>query len=498
MPAAAFAGASPHGAGIMFAMPQTMQEKSLRGPHFASGLSARLLALTVVFVMLAEVLIYVPSISRFRKEYLEDRIAKAYLATLAVQGIPNRTPGRIIEGSLERDLLEQTGAHAIFLETPGRRVLMLGRETVPAIDLTLDLRAGRTFAGWIAEAFATLSQARNRVLQVMAEEPRGSETTIAIVIDETPLREEMYAYSGRILTLSIIIALITAGLIYLSLQLLMVRPIQQMCDTIIRFRQTPEDESATMPPSDRRDEIGLAQRELAVMQKDLRAALRQKTRLAALGSAVAKINHDLRNTLATATLASDQLSTSDDPEVRRVTPRLYRAIDRAAALCSRTLDFVRDTGPAIRPSTFVLDDLLAELEVRGEEDGGGGNAGGLERLEASGRDLPIEADREQLLRAFSNLALNAAQAGARVLKVDARRENGLVVIDVADDGPGIPEQVRGRLFQPFVAAGRKGGTGLGLVIAREIVHAHGGELALAESGAHGTTFRIDLPARHPR
>lgn len=473
-----------------------MQDTTLRGTPFASSLSARLLALTVVFVMLAEVLIYVPSISRFRKEYLEDRIAKAHLATLAVQG----GSGRAIDGRLERDLLRHAGAHAIFLETPQQRVLMLGHEEAPAADLTLDLRAGRTFAGWVAEAFAALSQTRNRVLRVVAAAPDGSETAVAIIIDETPLREAMYGYSGRILTLSIIISLITAGLVYLSLQLLMVRPIRQMCESIIRFRQRPEDETATIMPSGRRDEIGLAQRELAVMQNDLRAALRQKTHLAALGSAVAKINHDLRNTLTTAALASDHLASSKDPEVQRVTPRLYAAIDRAAALCSRTLDFVRDTGPAIRPSTFTLADLLAELEVGTESTGGGGGGagggnGGIERLDASGVALAIEADREQLRRAFSNLAVNAAQAGAHVLKIDARKENGLVVIDIADDGPGIPEQVRGRLFQPFVTAGRHGGTGLGLVIAREIVHAHGGELSLAGTGAHGTTFRIALPAR---
>jgi signal transduction histidine kinase len=472
-------------------MLSAMQNKTVLRPSFARGLSARLLALTVVFVMLAEVLIYVPSISRFRKEYLEDRIAKAHLATLAVHA----SPGRTIEGPLARDLLRHADAHAIYLMTPEQRVLMLRHEDVPAVDLPLDLRDGRTYAAWIAEAFSALIQTRNRVLQVTAPAPAAADIAVETVIDETPMREAMYAYSGRILTLSIIIALITAGLIYLSLQLLMVRPIRQMCDSIIRFRQNPEDVSATMLPGGRRDEIGLAQRELAAMQNDLRAALRQKTHLAALGSAVAKINHDLRNTLATAALASDHLASSNDPEVRRVTPRLYSAIDRAAALCSRTLDFVRDTGPVIRPGTFVLGDLLAELEIRSETAGPGGGNGALERLESSGLELPIEADREQLLRAFSNLALNAAQAGARMLKIDARRENGLVVIDVADDGPGIPDQVRGRLFQPFATSSR-GGTGLGLVIAREIIHAHGGELTLAESGVHGTTFRIDLPARH--
>jgi signal transduction histidine kinase len=464
-----------------------MQKSTLRRVPFASSLSARLLALTVVFVMVAEVLIYVPSISRFRREYLEDRITKAHLATLAVQD----SPGVAIEDPLARTLLQHTNAYAIFLNTRGQRILMLSRERVPGVDATLDLRVRRGVAQWIAEAFSTLSQTRNRVLRVVAAKPQAPDTAVEVIIDETPMREAMYGYSGRILTLSIIISLITASLVYLSLQWLMVRPILKMCESIIRFRQSPEDERTTMPGSRRRDEIGWAQRELAVMQNDLRAALRQKTNLAALGSAVAKINHDLRNTLTTAALASDYLSNSKDPEVRRVTPRLYGAIERATALCGRTLDFVRDTRPPVRPSHFVLSDLLPELEAFNAD-------GGLEHLETTGLDLAIEADREQLLRAFNNLAHNAAQAGAKVLKIDARQQNGLVVIDIADDGPGIPEPIHDKLFQPFAASGRNGGTGLGLVIAREIVQAHGGELALAQSGPEGTTFRIELPVRHRR
>jgi signal transduction histidine kinase len=465
-------------------MIRAMQEKTLRGVPFASSLSARLLALTVAFVMVAEVLIYVPSISRFRKEYLEDRITDAHLATLAVQD----SPGGAVEAPLARTLLRHTDAYAIFLNTPERRILMLNQRSVPAVDVTLDLRAGRSALQWIADAFSTLSQTRNRVLRVVAAEPHIQDAAVEMIIDETPMREAMYGYSGRILTLSIIISLITASLVYLSLQWLMVRPIRQMCESIMRFRQSPEDERTTVPTSGRRDEIGWAQRELAVMQTDLRAALRQKTNLAALGSAVAKINHDLRNTLATAALASDYLSSSNDPEVRRVTPRLYAAINRAAALCGRTLDFVRDTRPPIRPSRFVLGDLLAELEALNADNG-------LERLETTGIDLAIEADREQLLRVFNNLAHNAAQAGAKVLKIDARQQSGLVVIDIADDGAGIPEPIHGKLFQPFAASGRNGGTGLGLVIAREIIHAHGGELALAGSSTEGTTFRIDLPVQ---
>jgi signal transduction histidine kinase len=465
-----------------------MSEKRSDRPALTMGLSGRLLALTVSFVMLAEILIYVPSISRFRKVYLEDRIATADLAILAVGADPEGAVGT----RLEMDLLEHAGAYGIVLKKPDRRMLMLSNEMPPAVDVTFDLREGM-FVHWIGEALAALVQTRNRVMQVIAASPREPDATIEVVMDETPMRQAMVAFSVRILTLSIIISLFTAGLVYFSLQWLMVRPIVQLINAMMRFRESPEDETATIQPTKRRDEIGMAQRELSAMQTELRAALRQKTRLATLGAAVAKINHDLRNTLAIAMLASDRLTDIDDPVVKRVTPRLYSAIDHAVALCGQTLDFIRHDGPVLRPTVFRLADLVAELDAASRESETTGH--GLERVSGLGLDIDIRADREQLYRVLSNLAVNAGEAGARTLRIDARRDRDRVLIDIADDGAGMLPRARERLFQPFSGSTRDGGTGLGLVIAREIVNAHGGELTLVETGENGTVFRIDLPAR---
>jgi len=452
------------------------------------GLSARLLALTVTFVMLAEILIYVPSISRFRKVYLEDQIAKAHLAVLAVEATPENAVGK----GLEMDLLLYAGAYGIVLKKPDRRMLMLSKEMPPAVDVTFDLRQGM-FIRWIGEALAALAQTRNRVMRIIADSPGEPDATIEVLLDETPMREAMYAFSVRILTLSIIISLFTAGLVYFSLQWFMVRPIVQITNSMVRFRESPEDETVTIQATERKDEIGVAQRELLAMQTELRAALRQKTRLATLGAAVAKINHDLRNTLATAMLASDRLTDIDDPVVKRVTPRLYNAIDRAVALCGQTLDFMRHDGPVLRPTVFRLGDLVSELEAATRKSEADGH--GLERVDGRSLDIDVRADREQLYRVLSNLAVNAGEAGARTLHIDTRRDRDRVLIDIADDGAGIPPRARERLFEPFSGSTRKGGSGLGLVIAREIINAHGGELTLVETGENGTTFRIDLPAR---
>jgi signal transduction histidine kinase len=450
----------------------------------ATGLSARLLALTVAFVMLAEVFTYVPSIARFRQVYLHEQIAKGYLAVMAVRASPSQE----VNQSLADELLSEAGAHAIVLKTPEWRMLMLSDDMPPPVDVAFDLRT-QSMVDWIVDAFAAMAQGDNRVMRVIAATPRDGDGAIEVVLDETPLRREMYAYSWRILTLSIIISLITAGLVFISLQWLMVRPILRLTDSLVRFRADPEDETVTLPATGRSDEIGRAQRALTAMQDDLRAALRQKAHLAALGAAVARINHDLRNTLATAVIASDRLAALDDPEVRRVTPRLYAAIDRAVTLCSDTLAYVRDPHRHLRPRAFVIGELIAEVAASVVD--GGAPA----RIEGAGLGTEIEADRDQLYRALANLALNAVQAGSSRLSFDVVRRDGRVVIDVADDGPGIADAVRATLFEPFAGSARSGSSGLGLAIARDIARAHDGDLELAATGAEGSRFRMELPVR---
>jgi signal transduction histidine kinase len=454
-----------------------------------TGLSARLLLLTVLFVMLSEVLIYVPSIARFRRDYLENRLAKAHLAMLALEATPDNMVGK----ELETTLLRHAGAYAIVLTEPDRRMLMLGETAPPPVQVSVDLGA-ETAWSMIANAFSTLFQRQGRVLKVVGRSPAQADGTVAIIIDEAPLREQLHAFSIRILTLSIIISLLTAGLVFFALQWLMVRPIVQLTEAMTRFRQDPEDDAAALRPSRRSDEIGVAERELAVMQEQIRTALREKSQLAALGGAVARINHDLRNALSAAALASDRLSGIADPEVQRVTPKLYHAIDRAIALCTQTLEFVRNVKSTLCVAPFPLGEAVAEVEAELTD-----AKGDPMPLRWRGGDVVVEADRGQFVRVLSNLAHNAAQAGALNIQVTARGDGGdRLIIEVADDGPGIPIAMQADLFKPFAASGRNGGSGLGLAIAREIVRAHGGELALATTGPAGTVFRIELPSKQPR
>jgi signal transduction histidine kinase len=455
-------------------------------PSPLRSLSARLLVLTVAFVLLGEILIYVPSIARFRAVYLDERIAAAHLATLSLQAAGAAGIGP----ELEDELLSHAGVLSVTLREPAAE-LMLGH--LPPVEKVIDLRMSTPLA-MIGEAFETLRHGGNRTIRVIGPSPQRPAVLVDISLHERALWNAMVNYSWRILTLSIVISLLTAVLVYGALQLTMVRPLRRVTDSVIAFRRRPEDTSVGLPPSERGDEIGLVQTELSRMQEGLRLALAQKTRLAALGSAVSKINHDLRNLLANAVLLSDRLEHSQDPEVRHVAPRLLESMDRAARLCSETLNFARAEVVEPRKTRFPLAPLVDEvgLAVLAPD-----QSGVRWRNEVRADIMPY-ADRDQLFRVLMNLGRNAAQAlpdGGGLISVGAWPAGDDLVIELADTGKGIPSAAQDHLFEAFSGSTRPGGTGLGLPIAREIMRAHGGDVALAHTGAEGTVFRLTLPIR---
>ncbi len=314
---------------------------------------------------------------------------------------------------------------------------------------------------------------------------------LEVITEEAPIRHALLSYAGRIVLLALLISIATAVLVFLSLYFVLVRPMGRLTRAMVRFSEDPEDASRIVIASDRRDEIGVAERELASMQRDIFGFLQQKARLAALGGAVAKIQHDLRNMLASAQLASDRLARVDDPVVQHLAPRLVASLDHAVTLATRTLRFGRADEHPPQRALFPLRPLLEELADMLARDEGSGIAIACDPM------LEVDADREQLFRVLLNLMRNAGEAvgGAGRIELDAQRAGARVEIHVRDHGPGIPEAVRAKLFQPFAAAGRPGGTGLGLAIARDLARAHGGDVILEFTGAEGTSFRVDIPDR---
>ncbi len=454
--------------------------------NLLSSLSARLLILTVAFVMLAEVLIFAPSAGRYRTMYLTDRLADAHLAGLALEATPS---GRV-SPALEAQLLHHVGAYAIDLHFGPLLTRMLGDEMPPEPDIVVDLE-NETPADMMLQAFHTILRSEPTVLRVNGRSPKDPSVLISAILPEAPMRAALIDYSGRILQLSLVISFFTALLVFFSLRWLMVRPMGRLTQAIMEFRAAPEDRSRGVRPSGRQDEIGVAERELAAMQRDLRQALAQKARLAALGEAVAKINHDLRNILSTAQLVSDSLVESGDPKVQRMAPTLLRAIDRAVALCRDVVRYARTGEAKLEKAPHDLHSLLTDS---GEAALAAASGSGPHRFENNAPEgLIANLDRTQLGRAIENLVRNAFEAGATTVTISAVTTANGLDIAVVDDGPGVPAAVQPRLFQPFSGSAKTDGSGLGLAIAAEIATAHGGRIALARTGPDGSEFMLHLP-----
>jgi signal transduction histidine kinase len=464
------------------------------------GLSAKLLLLTFVFVMLAEVLIFVPSVANFRIIWLSERLTASRLAALAAQ---DRREGQVPD-PLRTELLRTAQVQAVSWLRNGQHVQVLPPDRPYVISAKYDLTASRSSGFWgdvalrarlIWDAMAVFLADDSRIIMVVGEPV--ADDKILIVLPEGALKAAMIRYGLNILGLSIIISVITAALVYFALNNMFVQPMMRITRNIMSFSQGPEDASRIMVPSHRRDEIGIAERGLAHMQAELLHTLQQKSRLAALGLAVSKISHDLRNMLANAQLISDRLGSLPDPTVQRFAPKLIVSLDRAISLCESTLRFGRAEESPPRRERVPLRVLVTDV----------GEGLGLPRDDGIAwtvdvdTHLLIDADRDQLYRVLSNLCRNALQAleqqegsqGGHI-RVSALRNGSRVTIDVHDNGPGVPEKARVHLFQAFQGSARKGGTGLGLAVAHELVMAHGGSIQLLDAPG-GTQFRIEIPDR---
>src|SRR5208282_559 len=240
------------------------------------------------------------------------------------------------------------------------------------------------------------------VMRVVGPAPMGGDY-IELIMDEPPLRRAMLRYSVDILLISLLISGITAALVYLALHYMFVRPMRRITGAMMAFRADPENADRIIAPSTRVDEIGTAERELATMQTELASMLQQKNRLAALGLAVSKINHDLRNLLSSAQLFSDRLAKLPDPTVQRFAPKLMFALERAIAFCQSTLSYGRAQEPPPDRRQILLEPLVEEVH----EALGLGPDSPVRWIDAVERGLMVDADEDQLYRILLNLARNA-------------------------------------------------------------------------------------------
>jgi len=461
-------------------------------PRIRFGLSVKLLALTVLFVMLAEVSIYVPSIANFRLTWLNNKLSAAHTAAMVFEAAPD------VPDKLSRQILDSIGARAVAMKMGQQRRLLATTELPSEVLQEVDIRDMRPLIA-IVEAFRTLLVAKDTdLLRAVGPAPLGGQF-VEIVIPEGPLRSAMLIYSRNVMLLSIVISAISAALVYFALHYLFVRPLYRITANMTNFRADPEDRARILAPTARHDEIGFVEHELAEMQRDLADTLHGKTRLANLGLAVSKINHDLRNLLASAQLFSDRLARLPDPQVQRFAPKLMQALERAIAFCQSTLSYGRAQEPPPDRRAVALMELVEDVrETLGLQPDS--RIGWITSIE---RGLIVDADRDQLLRVLLNLARNAVQAlesrapndpARDQVRISGRREGAIMIIEVADTGQGFSDKARAHLFEAFQGSTRSGGTGLGLAIAAELVRAHGGEIILVD-GTIGATFRLKIPDR---
>ncbi len=319
---------------------------TLRSGWLRLGLPAKLLFLTALFVMLAEILIFLPSIASYRISWLNDRLTAANVAVLAAEAVP----GRNVPPALRNELLRTALVRAVAIRRGGARRLILPPVSEINIDSHYDLREPPDLTlsqelsvklSQISDAIAVFFAPDDRTIRVVGLIGPRYDDVIEIVLPEEPLRRAMVRYGLNIVWLSVLISLMTAALVYFAISALLVRPMMRLSRNMQRFSEDPEDASRIITPSGRLDEIGTAERELSQMQRELAQLLIQKNRLAQLGLAVSKISHDLRNMLGNAQLISDRLTAIPDPTVQQFAPKLIASLDRAINFCTDSLKFGR-------------------------------------------------------------------------------------------------------------------------------------------------------------
>lgn len=456
-----------------------------------SGLRSRLLVLTTGFVLLATLLIYPVLAGSFRNTWLLQRAQAAEIAALAVEAAPD---GRVSD-ELSLQLLTQAQVVSVAVQEQDFREQILAPSIEIGHDLvTIDLRSETGFG--ILGAFSHMFAPDGRFLRILVAPEMTKDAQMEIIVPEVALKDGLFAFSRTLLFVAIIISIVVGAAVYLAIYRLVVQPVRQLTNGLVRFANTPETADIE-PVSSHTEEMKLANSALQSMQKTVSAAFRQRKRLAELGEAVAKINHDLRNSLAAAQIVSESLSQSEDPRVQRAAPRLERAIQRAVSLAEATLRYGRTESVAPNLSVVNLGSTVEEAATEGLA-----GCGEIDwTLDMQGQVNAV-ADPEHVHRIVANLVRNSARAiqdqkdrtGPGKITARVAREGDKAVIEISDNGPGVPPKIAGQLFQPFSGSASRGGAGLGLAIARELARGMKGDVELASNGATGASFKLCVPA----
>lgn len=452
------------------------------------SLSGRFVVLTTVVVMLAEILILVPSVAQFRIEYLNARLERAQIASLALLATDRIGP------QVAEELLRNAEVYNVVLRRDVSRELILSSPLPGTIRASYDLRDVGRFEA-MGDALMQLVDTSDSVIRVIGAPVQQAGLEIEITLDAKPLCDAMWAY---LWDTSKVITVVAVALLLITLyfaRLLVLNPIRRLIDSMQAYAAKPKDARQIITPQSTLSEVKDAEMALRAMQEDLSQAMLQQERLAALGTSVAKISHDLRNILTTAQLLTDALEMSHDPTVQRLGPKLVGTVSRAVALTESTLAYGRaeEAAPLLQACNLraVLDDVIEAEKLSAPE----------VMFEVTGpAEITARIDPDHTYRALSNLLRNAAQAmmsppqsETRKIIVTLEQCAQEIVLDIIDHGKGLPRAAQEHLFEPFKSRARQGGTGLGMSIAHELIVRQGGQLTLVSTGPQGTQFRITFP-----
>lgn len=444
--------------------------------------------MTIIFVMLAEILLFIPSSAIFRQNWLQERADQAGLLTLAIEGVPDYTGGEMLSDQFMKD----TSVSMVAQKRMGRSQLVLGMPPIGDKIITADLRQSDRIKNFNETLRAFFGNGEGYI-RILAEPTVSDADALEVIVPQAALKTALRDYCNRILLWSLGISLLTGLMIYAALSRMIVKPIQKLASGLTAFRQDPRKRLGNSQEITRQDEVGQLEHEFVDMKEGVRTAFQQQERLATLGMAMAKINHDLRNVLTSAQLISDRLAGDKEERISRMGERLVRAVDRGVKLCEATLSFSQSVEERPEPKPIRLATLIGEAagDTMAEE-------GQVKFTNKVPSKLMVNADPEQAYRIFHNLFRNAVQAMAesdeKHLLVESEMMDSKVCIRITDTGPGLPKTAIDNLFKAFTSSAKKGGTGLGLTISRELARANGGNLSLEKTDEHGTVFVVGLPA----
>jgi signal transduction histidine kinase len=476
-------------------------EPKVRARRWGLGLAGRLLLVAIGFIIVTQIVWFVPRVASYRESQLRDRLSAADTAALVFTAAPDG----MLSKELTKQILDSVGAQTIAIKTHDTRRLLAMADTPPPVTDAYDLRDPSTMESIVA-VFRGFFAPKNAVLKVVGRAPLGGDF-LEITLSERKVTDAVWGFAGRFLRTSLIISVAVGFGLWAAIWLMVLRPVRRLTSNIIMFGEKPEDGARVIRPSGSRHEIGQAEQALAAMQRSLGRELDQKKRLAQLGLAVAKISHDLRNMLTAAQLISDRLATIPDPLAMRLGPRLVATLDRAIAFCQETLAYGGTGEKPPLPRAFALSSMLAEIaEVAHAK-----QSNAVDVAIEVPADLEIYADPDHILRVIGNLIRNAAQAlqqhgssdgKPHAIKIAATERGNFALIEVSDTGPGVPSHLAARIFEPFHMSTRAGGSGLGLAIAAELVDRNGGAIALASGQPDdfycGARFEMTLPLARKR